>query len=188
MRNRSTGRRGRPRHLRRHSSFLLFGPTRWRMGSGCSWWKTTPSRSLRARDRRRGLDVGSRGKGRIVRGDARRSARGIDIAQWRRPRARRGDDRDRRGPAGFTTVSSAFAPALGLMAEMLTKPAFDSSGSSDENRRKPPRPAESPRRRSRFRGISSMDWSTATRTRLSARSCRPNIDRVDHASRRRPFL
>jgi len=31
-------------------------------------------------------------------------------------------------PTGFTTVSSAFAPALGLMAEMLTRPAFDSSG------------------------------------------------------------
>ncbi len=30
-------------------------------------------------------------------------------------------------PTGFTTVSSAFGPALGLMAEMLTKPTFDSS-------------------------------------------------------------
>jgi zinc protease len=31
-------------------------------------------------------------------------------------------------PTGFTTVASAFAPALGLMAEMLTRPAFDSAG------------------------------------------------------------
>ena len=30
-------------------------------------------------------------------------------------------------PTGFTTVSSAFEPALVLMAEMLTKPTFDSS-------------------------------------------------------------
>ncbi len=30
-------------------------------------------------------------------------------------------------PTGSTTASSAFEPALGLMAEMLTKPAFDSS-------------------------------------------------------------
>jgi zinc protease len=30
-------------------------------------------------------------------------------------------------PTGFTTVSSAFEPALGLMAEMLTKPTFDSA-------------------------------------------------------------
>ncbi len=30
-------------------------------------------------------------------------------------------------PTGFTTVSSAFVPALGLMAEMLTQPAFDSA-------------------------------------------------------------
>jgi zinc protease len=30
-------------------------------------------------------------------------------------------------PTGFTTVSSAFVPALGLMAEMLTNPAFDSA-------------------------------------------------------------
>ena len=30
-------------------------------------------------------------------------------------------------PTGFTTVSSAFVPALGLMSEMLTKPAFDSA-------------------------------------------------------------
>jgi zinc protease len=30
-------------------------------------------------------------------------------------------------PTGFTTVSSALAPALGLMADMLTKPTFDSS-------------------------------------------------------------
>ncbi|HEV8445991.1 MAG TPA: pitrilysin family protein [Gemmatimonadaceae bacterium] len=30
-------------------------------------------------------------------------------------------------PTGFTTVSSAFVPALGLMSEMLTKPAFDST-------------------------------------------------------------
>lgn len=30
-------------------------------------------------------------------------------------------------PTGFTTVSAAFVPALGLMAEMLTKPTFDSS-------------------------------------------------------------
>lgn len=30
-------------------------------------------------------------------------------------------------PTGFTTVSSAFAPALGLMSEMLTKPALDSA-------------------------------------------------------------
>jgi zinc protease len=29
---------------------------------------------------------------------------------------------------GFTTVSAAFAPAFGLMAEMLTRPAFDSAG------------------------------------------------------------
>ncbi len=31
-------------------------------------------------------------------------------------------------PTGFTTVSAAFAPALGLMAEMLTQPGFDSAG------------------------------------------------------------
>jgi zinc protease len=31
-------------------------------------------------------------------------------------------------PTGFTTVSAAFAPAFGLMAEMLTRPAFDSAG------------------------------------------------------------
>lgn len=31
------------------------------------------------------------------------------------------------GPTGFTTVSSAFAPALDLTAEMLTRPAFDSA-------------------------------------------------------------
>jgi zinc protease len=30
-------------------------------------------------------------------------------------------------PTGFTTVSSAFVPALGLMSEMLTKPALDSA-------------------------------------------------------------
>ncbi len=30
-------------------------------------------------------------------------------------------------PTGFTTVSSAFRPALALMAEMLTQPAFDSA-------------------------------------------------------------
>lgn len=30
-------------------------------------------------------------------------------------------------PTGFTTVSSAFEPSLGIMAEMLTKPAFDSA-------------------------------------------------------------
>ena len=30
-------------------------------------------------------------------------------------------------PTGFTTISSAFEPALDLMAEMLTKPGFDSS-------------------------------------------------------------
>ena len=30
-------------------------------------------------------------------------------------------------PTGFTTVSSAFVPALELMAEMLTQPAFDSA-------------------------------------------------------------
>jgi len=30
-------------------------------------------------------------------------------------------------PTGFTTVASAFEPALGLMAELLTKPTFDSS-------------------------------------------------------------
>jgi len=30
-------------------------------------------------------------------------------------------------PTGFTTVSSAFVPALGLMAEMLTQPALDSA-------------------------------------------------------------
>lgn len=29
-------------------------------------------------------------------------------------------------PTGFTTITSAFEPALGLMAEMLTHPAFDS--------------------------------------------------------------
>ncbi len=30
-------------------------------------------------------------------------------------------------PTGFTTITSAFEPALGLMAEMLTHPAFDSA-------------------------------------------------------------
>ena len=31
-------------------------------------------------------------------------------------------------PTGFTTTSSAFEPALDIMAEMLTEPAFDSAG------------------------------------------------------------
>ncbi len=31
-------------------------------------------------------------------------------------------------PTAFTTVSAAFAPALGVMAEMLTQPGFDSAG------------------------------------------------------------
>ena len=98
---------------------------------------------------------------------------GSTSRERRRSRACRGDDRDRGGAHGIHhRLSGLRARARPDGRNADATGASTPRESSDENRRKPRRRVESPKRQSRFRGISSTGWSTAPQTRSSGRSCR----------------
>ena len=183
-------RRGRPRHPRRHSSFLRFGPTRWRMGSGYSLSKTTQCPSspcARSSARiRRGIPWGKEGLYAVTLGALREGSP-----------TRSGDDLACSAATimvayvstGFTTASAWVDARPRPMAEMLDAPRLRLCGNRatkiGAGRRGPPsRPGAGHDSTASVLRVGIRRKGIAC---LLARADR-SIDPVDHASGRRPFL